>query len=89
MASKFTVQINKSATDSAKTASVGVGKIIHGTTTMIIHTDKVTEDSLIFITPTSATDKTLSVIIKETGQFTVAITSPTTNDISFNWWVIN
>jgi len=89
MASKFTVQTDKSATDSTKTASVGVGKIIHGTTTIIVSTDKVTEDSLIFITPTSATDKTLSVITKKEGQFTVAITSPTVNDISFNWWVIN
>ena len=86
---KFTVEVDKSATNSAQTASVGESMIEKGTSSITINTDKVGPKSLIFITPTTPTDRTLSVVNKEVGSFTVTLTSPTLTDISFNWWVIN
>ncbi len=86
---KFTVEVDKNATNSAQTASVGESMIARGTSSITISTDKVGPKSLIFITPTTPTDKTLSVVNKKEGAFTVAIISLTLTDISFNWWVIN
>jgi hypothetical protein len=86
---KFTVEVDNNATNSAQTASVGESMIAKGTASITINTDKVGSKSLIFITPTTPTDRTLSVIEKQQGAFTVAITSSTLTDISFNWWVIN
>ena len=71
------------------TTSVGESMIEKGTNSITVTTDKVGPKSLIFITPTTPTDRTLSVVNKEEGSFTVTLTSPTLTDISFNWWVIN
>ena len=86
---KFIVETDQNSINSAQKASAGESVIPRGSKEVVIQTDKVSDKSLIFLTPTVATDKTLSVTHKEQGSFTVEITSSTLTDIAFNWWVIN
>jgi hypothetical protein len=72
-----------------ESASVGQGIVKSGELEVIITSNSVTQKSMIFITPTSATDRTLFVTEKRIGSFTVGIKTPDATDISFNWWVIN
>ena len=86
---KLTLMTEKSATDAADAASFGESTLPIGQTTLTISSTSVTQQSLIFITPTSTTDKTLYVFDKKEGQFTVGISAISPTDIRFNWWIIN
>jgi hypothetical protein len=80
---------NENGESTENTASVGEGVLPRGKTFILIPTSRVTKTSLIFITPTTPTDKTLSVTDTQDGLFTVSVTTPSLTDITFNWWVIN
>ena len=81
------------ATDSAKlktNATAGEGIIPAGKTEVIIYTDKITPESLVYITPTTDTEnQVLFVKEKTTDHFTVAIRQGLEHEIRFNWWIIN
>ena len=82
--------------------TTGAGKIIAGDTETRIENHKVTENSLIYITPTSKTGgQVLYVSAKRAKEetdsdsgdtlpqgFTVSIEQATTEDIEFNWWIV-
>jgi hypothetical protein len=71
-------------------ASTGTETLKMGESLVTIKTSAVTNSSLVFVTPTTVTDKVLSVTKKTVGDsFEVRITSPSTEDIQFNWWVVN
>jgi len=82
--------------DSNSTA--GVSNIVSPGTEVTINSPFITGNSLIYLTPTGDTsNKVLFVKSKEscltqslncTPSFTVAIDSPASSDISFNWWII-
>ena len=89
-AQKLTVVRGEESTGSALlTASVGEAILPRGSTMVTIATSATERQSIIFVTPTTQTDKTLSVIDKRDGSFTIAIPTPSLTDITFNWWVIN
>jgi hypothetical protein len=70
--------------------SAGQATLLAGQNWLTIMNTLVTENSLIFITPTTVTDKVISVTQKNSGSdFTVQIQTPSTTDIKFNWWIIN
>ena len=73
-----------------ETTSVGTGTILSGASSIVINSTSVTTDSLIFVTATTTTDKTLAVTNKVAGNsFTVEIKTPAEADINFNWWIVN
>ncbi len=56
-----------------------------------INTPHVTEDSLIYITPSTNTGNQVLYLLRqsENGSFTVGVNQATTRDIQFNWFVVN
>ncbi|MBI2404577.1 hypothetical protein HYV22_00135, partial [Candidatus Gottesmanbacteria bacterium] len=84
-----------SATQSATATSnaiIGTATLPAGSLTIDITTTKVTKSSFIYITPNvkSKTDGTgLPAEASAKAGFTVAVDQPVTNDVLFNWWVVN
>ncbi|HEY4694655.1 MAG TPA: hypothetical protein VIH52_01700, partial [Candidatus Nanoarchaeia archaeon] len=73
---------------SQKTA--GSATLPAGASELTIETVKVEENSLIFITPTKLTPQALAVVEKIAGEsFKVAVSTEATEDITFNWIIIN
>jgi len=68
--------------------SIGSGTIPAGRTSVEVATSIATSSSKIFLTMTSLSDKQVTVIEKTAGKFKVAIPSPTTSPISFDWWIV-
>ena len=70
--------------------SVGSGKILSGTKSSAILTPLVKPNSRILVTATTETGQVLSVTEKVEGLgFTVSIPSLTSQDIPFDWFIIN
>jgi len=68
--------------------SIGSATISAGLTFIEVSTPAVSGNSKIFLTPTSLTDKQITVLNVADGKFKVAISSPSTTPISFNWWIV-
>lgn len=79
--------------------SAGTATILKGSSEVMIYNDKVSLDSLVYITPTTPTDnKTLYISSKEVCSngsqatckpyFTIALSEPINADIRLNWWII-
>jgi len=70
-------------------ATIGSGVINANSTTVTIQAASVRQNSKIFITPTTTTDKVLSVInIKDGQSFDISLLNPVSQDIKFSWWII-
>jgi hypothetical protein len=71
--------------------AAGTGILPANQQEIILYNNKVTSKSLIYVTATSATqNKALFVAEKVAGQyFKVAIDSPLTANVTFNWWIVN
>jgi len=91
LAEKINIAANITDEQTGKSkASIGEAAIEAGQTEVIVETTAVTDKSKVFVTPTTATDKVLSVSTIVDGEsFKVVITSPSTSDIKFNWWIVN
>ena len=77
------------ATDDGTDATIGTGKLLAGQKEIIVDNTNVKADSKIFVTATSQTgDMTLIVADKTLGQFTVKIESEYTDDITFDYWIV-
>jgi len=86
------LRFNEVATDAATLgASVGHATLPAGSQTLLIDNPKVTSETLIYLTPLSSTgNQSLYVLDKTPGAgFTVAMDAPLTNDVQFNWWIVN
>ncbi|MDD5627054.1 MAG: hypothetical protein PHW01_03560, partial [Patescibacteria group bacterium] len=82
--------------------TTGTGKIIANETESRIANNKVTENSLIYITPTSKTGGQVLFISAKRAEeetdadsgetvprgFTVSVENRATEDIEFNWWIV-
>jgi hypothetical protein len=86
----LTSQINAGAT-------AGISTLISPDTELTIATPYVTKDTLVYLTPTTNTQNQVLFVKSKNlcdtlttcaPSFTVAIDSPATSDISFNWWII-
>ncbi len=69
--------------------SIGSSILPAGQSSVTVLNDSITDESLIFITPTSPTPNALYVVDKQQGEFIVGITAPQQDDVHFNWWIIN
>jgi hypothetical protein len=81
--------INAPAMNTQGTA--GDAYIPIGTKEIVIYNQNITDNTLIYITPTSSTsNRTLFVADKQSGShFIVALDNETVNEVKFNWWIIN
>jgi hypothetical protein len=70
-------------------ASAGQAKIASGSTEITIRNPNIKADSLIFVTPTSPTSDTLYVKSKTNGNSTIGFKSPASDEVDFNWWIVN
>ncbi len=68
--------------------SIGSATIPAGATSVEVNTGIATSSSKIFLTTTSLTDKQITVVAKSDGKFKVAIPSPTSAPITFDWWIV-
>ena len=81
------VKINTSDTLGA---SAGKDTIPAGQTSIVVDTTAVKPESLIFVTATSKTGQVLSVSNQVAGtSFTVNIPAASTQNINFNWWIVD
>ena len=69
--------------------SIGSAVLPAGQTSATVTSDSITDQSVIFITPTSPTTNTLYVVDKSPGEFIVGTTTPQLDNVTFNWWIIN
>ncbi len=70
------------------TQSIGSSTILLGSTSAEIDTQSASQSSKIFITPTTLTNQTLTVIQKGIGKFIVGILTPAAAPINFDWWIV-
>ena len=77
-------------TSEVESTSLGSAAIPAGETSVLVKTTTVSENSKIFVTATTLTDKTLVVTAKEAGQyFKAEIMEPNDKDIHFDWWIVD
>ncbi len=70
-------------------STVGQAVVPAGTSEITIKNLKVTDYTLVYVTPTSSTENNvLYVKSKSAGQFTVGFTNPIDIDTTFNWWIV-
>jgi hypothetical protein len=89
-------QINL-ATNSAQlnsNATAGTTTLPASKTELIIHTDKLTPNSMVYLTPVGSTQNQVVYVKNKVADgsdnyFTIAIDQPLTQDIQVNWWIIN
>jgi len=74
---------------------LGVGMIPAGQTATQLFTDAVTENSYIFVTPSTVSAQPLSVTHSSPptddfpGSFTVETATPVPSDLDFHWFIVN
>ncbi len=80
-----------SDTEVVATGSAGTAAIKQYSGELTIYDSQVTDKSLIYITPTgSSNNEVLYLLRQEAGlSFTVGIDRPATQDIKFNWIIVN
>ena len=91
-------QADTSFNETIASGSAGTGIVNAYYTERTIVSPFVTEDSLIYITPTSDTNGITPYVSRQIaqddengikGSFTVTIPQTSTSDIKFNWWIVN
>lgn len=71
-------------------ATAGSARIEANLSEIIIKNSEINDETLVYVTPTSATNnQVLFVKSKEQGKFVVGFLNPTEIEVSFNWWVID
>ena len=70
-------------------ATVGQAVIPAGVAEITIRNPKVTDYTLVYVTPTSSSsNRVLYVKSKAAGFFSVGFSDPLDTDVSFNWWIV-
>jgi len=81
------------ATSSAEltsNATAGTVNLPLGKTELIISNNKLTPDSMVYLTPNGSTQNQVVYVKQKTiDSFTIAIDQPLDNDVAINWWIIN
>jgi hypothetical protein len=70
---------------------IGSDTITAGNNQVVVTSDKVKSNSKIFVTATSQTGGQALIVTNKTDSqsFTVAIESTNSNDVNFDWWILN
>ena len=95
-ASQFVIAGANTATNSGvingvltTNATAGSATIPSGVSEITIKNPKVTDYTLVYVTPTSTTqNNVLYVKSKQNGQFVVGFANPISTDVNFNWWIV-
>lgn len=75
--------------DITTNATAGQGVIPAGVSQITITNPKVTDYTLVYVTPTSTTDNyVLYIKSKQNGQFVVGFDQALPMDVNFNWWIV-
>jgi len=75
--------------DITTNSTVGKALIPAGVDQITITNPKVTDYTLVYVTPTSSTqNRVLYVKEKSIGYFVVGFTDPIDIDTNFNWWIV-
>ncbi len=70
-------------------SNIGSASIPAGVSDITIKNPKVTDYSLVYVTPTSDSEnKVLYVKSKKEGEFVVGFTDPISKETNFNWWIV-
>jgi len=69
--------------------TIGASTLLPGEKSIEVATPAANNNSKIFITPTTVTNKQLAVTYKTDGKFKVEILEADTTPISFDWWIVN
>jgi len=70
-------------------STIGKAVIPAGTSEITIQNPKVTDYTLVYVTPTSSTqNNVLYVKSKQAGQFIVGFSDAINVDANFNWWIV-
>jgi len=70
-------------------STIGQAVIPAGVSEITIKNPKVTDYTLVYVTPTSTTENyVLYVKSKKVGEFVVGFTNPISIDVNFNWWIV-
>ncbi len=70
-------------------STIGQATIPAGVSEITIKNPKVTDYTLVYVTPTSTTENyVLYVKSKKVGEFVVGFTNPISIDVNFNWWIV-
>lgn len=80
-----------SATEAVATGSAGIATLKGGRPELTIYNKLITEDSLIYITPTGNTKGSVLYLLRQLPQksFTVGLDKISLEDIPFNWIIVN
>ena len=82
-------KVGSVTTTATSSTSVATATIEAGDTEITISNTNVTQDTYIYLTPTSNTsNQTLFIKSKEKGKFTIAIPQAVNHNITFNYWLI-
>lgn len=82
-------------TSSEQSNSIGIGTLPTGFKTMTISTNAITANSRVFLTPVSVSTQPISVTqvspatTSQPGSFTVETAIPASQNLDFNWFVVN
>lgn len=94
----FSIKADSTATSSASfagliytsSATAGVTKIAEGSTQVILDNDNIKNNSLLFVTPKGSINGfTLYIKYQMEGEAVVGFDYPVSEDIEFNWWIID
>ena len=70
--------------------TIGTATLISGQTEIIINNTAVNADIKIFITPQDTLTRPLYVKSRTDGEsFTVAVDTPQSQDVNFDWWILD
>jgi len=75
-------------------ATAGTASLPAGKTEIVINNNKITSNSMVYITPVGSTKNQVpyikaKVISASESYFTIALDNPLDQDIEINWWIIN
>ncbi|GBE17369.1 hypothetical protein BMS3Abin15_01213 [bacterium BMS3Abin15] len=84
VAGAFTVKVGDS-----EAATIGGATLEEGEIEVVIKTKAVTNNSKVFVVSKTVTDQPLAVTnIEEGKSFTVEVKNPVTENIEFDWWIV-
>jgi hypothetical protein len=93
IASELETEIATTSAQIASNASSGTTTLPAYKSELVIHTDQLTENSLIYLTPIGSTNNQVlyikEKIIGSDPYFTIALDQALYQDIQINWWIIN
>ncbi|MDP4009887.1 MAG: tail fiber domain-containing protein, partial [Candidatus Shapirobacteria bacterium] len=96
-------QLATSSAELSSNATAGTATLPAGKTEIIIHTNKLTPNSMVYLTPNGSTKNQvvyvksknvvetpdLASLSKNQSTFVIALDNPLTSPVDINWWIIN